>query len=156
ARRPGDADLAQARHRDHALGEQRSGRERDREDAGADPPRAQAAGRGRAPLARRSRGPPHGTLAPPARPRAAGVAQEPAHGAAPTTRTSGSSRLPVARATAPCASAISATTSPAVAWSTLAMKFAWIGEISAPPMRRPLRPTDSISLPAKSPGGFLN
>ena len=35
------------------------------------------------------------------------------------------------------------------------MTFAWTGEISAPPTRRPLRPHSSSSFPAKSPGGFL-
>ena len=54
------------------------------------------------------------------------------------------------------ASTINARQSALVAPTAFSMKFAWRGEISAPPIRWPLRPHSSISRPApRSPSGFL-
>src|ERR1041385_732427 len=54
------------------------------------------------------------------------------------------------------ASAISSTTSVAVAPPRLTIKFACLSEIRALPRCMPLRPACSISFAANVPGGFLN
>src|SRR5258708_7666164 len=76
------------------------------------------------------------------------------HWKIPTFLTSGFSSTPLWENTRDWASSISATMSRARAPPRLTIQFAWSAEIWARPMVCPLRPTRSMILPAKSPGGF--
>src|SRR5439155_3066763 len=75
----------------------------------------------------------------------------------PSRTTSCSSSMPCSSRTRRRASAISARQSALVAPPAFSMKFACMGEITAPPTRWSLSPHSSISFPAPIwPSGFLN
>ncbi len=73
----------------------------------------------------------------------------------PTSLTSYSSSIPCFSLTSARTRSARLWRSDAVAPPAFIMKFAWIGETSAPPSRKPLPPTASISLPALMFGWVL-
>ena len=71
-------------------------------------------------------------------------------------RSSGTSAMPVASSTRRRTSTTRRRTSSAVAPASAWKKLACFGETTAPPTRRPLSPSESMSRPAESPGGLAN